>query len=86
MSIRISVDARGPDMNMANGIFELNCPKCNTANSVTFGQVKREESVTCSGCGAVLKLVDERKSVAEAISHVNNAFDAMKSAIEDFGR
>jgi hypothetical protein len=38
------------------------------------------------GCKKSIKLVDEGKSVAKAVSNVNDAMDALKKAVEDLGR
>jgi Zn ribbon nucleic-acid-binding protein len=86
VSFKIKASIKGADFDIAQRTIELKCPQCQAANSVTLGQVQREETVTCMGCKKNLKLVDKDKSVAKTVSKVNEAMDDLKKAVEDLGR
>lgn len=86
MSIKIKVDAKGLNFDLASAKIKVKCPMCNTENIVTLGQVQGQETVACVGCQKALRLVDKSGSTSKAISNVNNAMDDLKRAIEDLGR
>ena len=48
--------------------------------------MQREETITCVGCKKNIKLVDKDKSVAKAVSNINDAMGDLKKAVEDLGR
>ncbi len=52
MSIRIEVDAKGLDFDLAKEKIKVECPECKTENAVSLGQVQRQEQVKCMKCGA----------------------------------
>ena len=85
MSIRISVDVNGLNLNLANEAFKIECPECKASNETTLGQVQRQETITCTNCGVSIRLVDEKGSVAQAIDNVNNAFGELRRALENLG-
>jgi len=74
------------DFDVAQRTVELNCPRCQAANTVTLGQFQREETITCVGCRRSIKLVDKDKSADKAVSSVNDAVDDLKKALEGLGR
>jgi transcription elongation factor Elf1 len=86
VSFKVKVSLKGSDFDVAQTTVDRNCPHCQAANLVTLGQFQREETITCVGCKKSIKLVDEGKSVAKAVSNVNDAMDALKKAVEDLGR
>ena len=86
MSIKIKVNTSGLDFDVANMGVKVNCPECQAPNTVTLGQVQREETVTCAECNKSIKLVDKNKSVDKAVSDINDAVDDLKKALEDLGR
>lgn len=86
MSVKIKVNTSGLDFDVANMGVKVNCPECQAPNTVTLGQVQREETVTCAECNKSIKLVDKNKSVDRAVSDINDAVDDLKKALEDLGR
>jgi peptide subunit release factor 1 (eRF1) len=80
------VNTSGLDFDVANMGVKVNCPECQAPNTVTLGQVQREETVTCAECNKSIKLVDKNKSVDRAVSDINDAVDDLKKALEDLGR
>ena len=86
MSFKIRVNTSGLDFDVANMGVKVNCPECQAPNTVTLGQVQREETVTCAECNKSIKLVDKNKSVYKAVSDINDAVDDLKKALEDLGR
>jgi Zn ribbon nucleic-acid-binding protein len=86
VSFKLNVSFKGSDFDIAQRSIDLKCPQCQAANSVTLGQVQREETVTCVGCKRNIRLVDKDKSVAKTVSKVNEAMDDLKKAVEDLGR
>ena len=86
MSFKIKVNTSGLDFDVANMGVKVNCPECQAPNTVTLGQVQREETVTCAECNKSIKLVDKNKSVDRAVSDINDAVDDLKKALEDLGR
>ena len=86
MSFKIKASIKGADFDIAQKTIELKCPQCQVANSVTLGQVQREETITCVGCKKNIRLVDKDKSVAKTVSKVNDAMGDLKKALEDLGR
>jgi len=86
LSVKIKVNTSGLDFDVANMGVKVNCPECQAPNTVTLGQVQREETVTCAECNKSIKLVDKNKSVDRAVSDINDAVDDLKKALEDLGR
>jgi transcription elongation factor Elf1 len=43
------------------------CPNCEFENTVTLGQVAREETIICTGCMESIQLRDEDGSMSVAI-------------------
>ena len=86
MSVKIKVNTSGLDFDVANMGVKVNCPECQAPNTVTLGQVQREETVTCAECSKAIKLVDKNKSVDRAVSDINDAVDDLKKALVDLGR
>lgn len=86
MPFKIKVNTSGLDFDVANMGVKVNCPECQAPNTVTLGQVQREETVTCAECNKSIKLVDRNKSVDRAVSDINDAVDDLKKALEDLGR
>ena len=87
MSIKIKANTKGfDDFDVAKMTVELNCPKCQAPNTVTLGQVKREETVTCTGCSTAIKLHDKDKSTDKTISSVNSAMGDLKKTLDNLGR
>jgi Zn ribbon nucleic-acid-binding protein len=85
LSVKIKVNTSGLDFNVSIMGVKVNCPECQAPNTVTLGQVQREETVTCAECSKVIKLVDKNKSVDKAVSGVNDAMDNLKKALEGLG-
>ena len=86
MSFKLNVSFKGSDFDIAQRTIDLKCPQCQATNSVTLGQVQNEETITCVGCKKNIKLVDKDKSVAKAVSNINDAMGDLKKAVEDLGR
>jgi Zn ribbon nucleic-acid-binding protein len=86
VSFKLGVSFNGADFDIAQRTIELECPQCQAANSVTLGQVQREETITCVGCKKNVKLSDKDKSVAKAVSNINDAMGELKKVLEDLGR
>jgi peptide subunit release factor 1 (eRF1) len=86
LSFKVKVNTSGLDFDVANMAVRVNCPECQAPNTVTLGQVQREETVTCAECNKAIKLVDKNKSVDKAVSDVNDAVDDLKKALEGLGR
>jgi phage FluMu protein Com len=86
VSFKLNVSFKGSDFDIAQRTIDLKCPECQVVNSVTLGQVQREETVTCVGCKKNIKLVDKDNSVAKAVSNINDAMGDLKKALEDLGR
>jgi peptide subunit release factor 1 (eRF1) len=80
------VNTSGLDFDVANMAIKVSCPECQAPNTVTLGQVQREETVTCAECNKAIKLVDKNKSVEKAVSDINDAVDDLKRALEHLGR
>jgi predicted Zn finger-like uncharacterized protein len=85
MSIRIEVDAKGLDFDLAKERIKVECPECKTENAVSLGQVQRQEQVKCMKCGATMPLRDVDGSVGKTVTYVNSAFDEMKNALREIG-
>jgi len=79
------VNTSGLDFDVANMTVKVNCPECQAPNTVTLGQMQREEAVTCAECNKAIKLVDKNRSVDKAVSSVNDAVDDLKKALEGLG-
>ena len=86
LSVKIKVNTSGLDFDVANMGVKVNCPECQAPNTVTLGQVQREETVTCAECSKAIKLVDKNKNVDKAVSGINDAVDDLKRALEGLGR
>jgi transposase-like protein len=86
LSVKIRVNTSGLDFDVANMSVKVTCPECQAPNTVTLGQVQREETVTCAECNKAIKLVDKNKSVNKAVSGVNEAVDDLKRALENLGQ
>jgi hypothetical protein len=72
-----------PVLRALNMKVKVNCPECRAPNTVTLGQVQREETVTCTQCNKPIRLVDTNKSVDRTLSSVHDAVDDLKKALED---
>lgn len=85
MSIRIEVDAKGLDLDLAEERIKVECPECKTENAVSLGQMQRQEQVKCMKCGATMRLRDVDGSVGKTVTDVNSAFDELKNAVREIG-
>jgi phage FluMu protein Com len=47
MSFKVKVSFKGADFDISQRTVEVKCPYCQAANSVTLGQMQREETITC---------------------------------------
>lgn len=65
---------------------DIPCPNCGAENKVTLAQIKREESINCIGCGAVIHLKDKDGSVKKGTRQVQNALDDLDRTLRRFGR
>jgi Zn ribbon nucleic-acid-binding protein len=64
----------------------LTCTKCKTKNKVTMGQIKREETIQCVGCGIKINLIDKDKSFQKATEKIQHELDELERAVRRFGR
>ena len=85
MSIKIKVEASGLEFDPEKETVGLECPDCQTAFTVTFGQIQRQETVKCGKCQANLKLEDKEGSPAKAVADINKGFDELRRALEELG-
>ena len=82
----ITVEGTSLEFNPDEETTDLECPECETPVTVTFGQIRLEETVTCKHCQTSIKLEDKDHSTAKAVADINKGFDELRSALEDLGR
>lgn len=66
--------------------FDGNCPSCGATFNATLGQVSRQETITCRGCGQHIKLVDSNGSARKGIREMNSAFNSLERTLKRLGK
>lgn len=61
------------------------CPKCKAQNRVSLGQVEREETIRCVGCGVNIKLLDKERSVEKSTRELQRSLDKLKRTLRKLG-
>jgi transposase-like protein len=54
--------------------FELSCPICRLDNTITMGQVRREEYFICRGCHNNIKAIDQLGDIQRVKGFMQNIF------------
>jgi len=85
MSFKVKVSFKGADFDISQRTVEVKCPYCQAANSVTLGQMQREETITCVGCKKNFNFTDKDKSLAKTVSNVDDAMADLKKTLEGLG-
>ncbi|MFD1553417.1 hypothetical protein [Putridiphycobacter roseus] len=61
--------------------IEINCPSCNSVLAVTFGQISKEDSVSCKSCKNKIKLID-KNNVGKKI---DKSLRDLEKTLKNFG-
>lgn len=61
------------------------CPNCGLQNNITLGQITREESIKCLGCGITINLKDKKGSAKKGINEVQKALDKLGRTLKKLG-
>ncbi len=61
--------------------IEINCPSCNSVLAVTFGQISKEDSVTCIFCKNKIKLIDKNKVGKK----IDKSFQDLEKTLRNLG-
>ena len=61
--------------------IEINCPSCNSILAVTFGQISKEDTVTCKSCKDKIKLIDKNKVGKK----IDKSFKDLEKTLKNFG-
>jgi len=72
-------------INLDNQTVSISCPKCGTKNQVTIGEIKKEESIKCLGCGVGIELKDKNGSIREGVKRLQDSFDELQKNMDEIG-
>jgi len=64
----------------------LTCPQCKAQNRITLAQIKREETIKCTECGAEIQLTDKDKRVQKETENIQHSLDELEKTLRKFGR
>lgn len=63
---------------------EFSCPQCGHKLSGTIGQLKRNPTLTCRGCGSAIKI--DANQLRAAIDQVTRELDKLKRTLGRLGK
>lgn len=63
---------------------EFACPQCGHKLRGTIGQLKRNPTLTCGGCGSAIQI--EANQLRTAIEQVSREIDKLKRALGRLGK
>jgi hypothetical protein len=74
------------DINLVKFEVEVDCPRCNFANSVWLKQARLRDVVICRGCKANIQLDDGMNSVRKAYRSIRRAMQDLHDTCERINR
>ena len=66
--------------------IKINCPDCNRLLTVTLKQVANQTTISCTGCGNRVKLVDDKGSTRKGVTEINRSFQKLERTLKIFGK
>jgi hypothetical protein len=63
--------------------IEAPCPNCGFVNDVMFRQVRLQETIICTGCHRMIRLIDEHLSAERGERELNNAIASLKGQLKN---
>ena len=74
------------DINIDKFEVEVECPRCNFANSIWMKQARLRDMVICRGCEANIQLDDSMNTVRKARRSMRRAMQDLLDTIEGINR
>lgn len=64
----------------------INCPRCDFYNKVTFKQVRIRGVIICRGCKSNIQLVDHMNTVRKSVSSIRRSLSKLEKTLAKFGK
>ena len=66
--------------------IDINCPKCDFMNSITFNQVRVRDVIICRGCKANIQLEDHMNTVKKSVREIRRALRELEEQMSKIGK